>query len=57
MSITYLPEIELRQKLVRQSHEAIKTLIQSADQSRRKTNTKPTDYLNSFFKEAKKHIA
>lgn len=53
---TAIPEKELRQKLAQQSYEAIKTLIQSAELSRRINSPQSTDYFNLFFKEAKKHL-
>lgn len=48
-------ESELKLKLVQQSREAIKTLIQSAENSRRKKE-KYTNFFDLFYKEAKKHI-
>jgi hypothetical protein len=51
-----LQESEIKKKLAEQSHEAIKTLIQSAESTRR-NKSKSTNFMDSFFKEAKKHIA
>lgn len=56
MITAHLPESEIKRKLAEQSHEAIKTLIQSAENSRR-NKAKSTNFIDSFFREAKKHIA
>ncbi len=45
-----------RVKMVNQVNEAIKTLIQSAEITRKVSTNKSTNYLNSFFKQAKHHI-
>jgi hypothetical protein len=51
-----LHDRDIKTKLTVQSQEAIKNLIQSAESTRRSKNSKSTDFLSSFFKEAKKHI-
>ena len=48
-------ENELKTRLVQQSHEALKTLIQSAENFRRK-KAKSANFFDLFYKEAKKLI-
>lgn len=56
MASYQIVENDLTEKLAYQSQEAIKTLIQSAELYRR-NGSKSTNFFNSFFKEAKKHIS
>lgn len=45
----------IKTQLSQECEAAIKTLIQTAEESR-KSKLKTTNYLNSYFKKAKDHI-
>lgn len=55
MPTVAIKDNNLKTKLVEQSVEAIKALIQSAETTRR-SKEKYINYMNSFLKEAKQHI-
>lgn len=53
-NVNIVSDIELKNKLLDQSNEALKKLIIKAEHNRKKKT--PTNYLESYLKKAKQHI-